>query len=130
MAGQTSAPAMQVEIVAPAAQSDGAGNGKSEAAGDPARLFQAGQDALNQNHLEEAEKDFRQVLALDPGAGAAHANLGVVYMRRKQWTQALHELRKAEGLMPDVAGIRLNIGLAYYRQNDYLKAIPLFESVV
>jgi len=32
--------------------------------------------------------------------------------------------------MPQVAGIRLNIGLAYYRQNDFLKAIPEFESVV
>jgi tetratricopeptide (TPR) repeat protein len=32
--------------------------------------------------------------------------------------------------MPEVAGIRLNIGLAYYRQNEFLKAIPPFESVV
>jgi tetratricopeptide (TPR) repeat protein len=39
-------------------------------------------------------------------------------------------LREAEHLMPQVAGIRLNIGLAYYRQNEFLKAIPLFESVV
>jgi tetratricopeptide (TPR) repeat protein len=39
-------------------------------------------------------------------------------------------LRKAEHLMPQAAGIRLNIGLAYYRQNEFLKAIPAFESVV
>ena len=39
-------------------------------------------------------------------------------------------LRKAEHLMPHEAGIRLNIGLAYYRQNEFLKAIPPFESVV
>ena len=32
--------------------------------------------------------------------------------------------------MPQVAGIRLNIGLAYFRQNEFLKAIPPFESVV
>jgi tetratricopeptide (TPR) repeat protein len=32
--------------------------------------------------------------------------------------------------MPQVAGIRLNIGLAYYHQNEFLKAIPPFESVV
>lgn len=29
-----------------------------------------------------------------------------------------------------VPGVRLNIGLAYYRQNEFLKAIPPFESVV
>ena len=70
------------------------------------------------------------MLLLDPKSGAAYANLGVVYMRRKQWNKALGDLHKAERLMPQVAGIRLNIGLAYYRQNEFLKAIPPFESVV
>ncbi len=102
----------------------------SEAAADIAQLFQAGQDALNQGRLDEAERAFRQVLAANPQVGGAYANLGVVYMRRRQWTKALEMLRKAERLMPQVAGIRLNIGLAYYRQNEFLKAIPAFESVV
>jgi tetratricopeptide (TPR) repeat protein len=97
---------------------------------DPAQLFQRAQDALSRGRLDEAEHDFRQVLALNPRLGGAYANLGVVYMRRKQWTKALVELRKAERLMPQVAGIRLNIGLAYYRQSEFLKAIPPFESVV
>ncbi len=85
---------------------------------------------MNRGRLEEAERDFRQVLAANPQVGGAYANLGVVYMRRKQWVKALEMLRKAEHLMPQVAGIRLNIGLAYYRQNEFLKAIPPFESVV
>jgi tetratricopeptide (TPR) repeat protein len=97
---------------------------------DIAQLFQAGQDALNQGRLDEAERDFRRVLAVDPQLGGAYANLGVVYMRRKQWAKALESLHKAEHLMPQVAGIRLNIGLAYYKQGEYLKAIPPFESVV
>jgi tetratricopeptide (TPR) repeat protein len=109
---------------------NGAPVAPSGAAADPAQLFQAGQDALNQNRLDEAERDFRQVLAANPQVAGAYANLGVVYMRRKQWTKALETLRKAEQLMPQVAGIRLNIGLAYYRQNEFLKAIPPFESVV
>jgi tetratricopeptide (TPR) repeat protein len=100
------------------------------AAADPAQLFQAGQDALNQGRLDEAERDFRQVLAANPEIGGAYANLGVVYMRRKQWVKALETLRKAEHRMPAVAGIRLDIGLVYYRQSEFLKAIPLFESVV
>jgi tetratricopeptide (TPR) repeat protein len=96
----------------------------------PAQLFQAGQDALQQGRLNEAENDFRRLISIDPQLGGAYANLGVVYMRRKQWQKALQMLNKAEQLMPDVAGIRLNIGLAYYRQNEFLKAIPPFESVV
>ncbi|MFZ1140214.1 MAG: tetratricopeptide repeat protein, partial [Candidatus Sulfotelmatobacter sp.] len=97
---------------------------------DLAQLFQRGQQALTQGRLDEAERDFRQVLQVDPQAGGAYANLGVVYMRRKQWTKALEALQKAEHLMPQVAGIRLNIGLAYYRQNEFLKATKPFESVV
>ena len=102
----------------------------SSAAADPAQLFRAGQDALNRGQLDEAERDFRQVLAANPQVGGAYANLGVVYMRRKQWSRALETLRQAEHLMPQVAGVRLNIGIAYFRQNEFLKAIPPFESVV
>jgi tetratricopeptide (TPR) repeat protein len=97
---------------------------------DPAQIFQSGQEALKQNRLDEAEHDFREVIAVNPQVGGAYANLGVVYMRRKQWTRALEALRKAERLLPDVPGIRLNIGLVYYRRNEFLKAIPFFESVV
>jgi tetratricopeptide (TPR) repeat protein len=96
----------------------------------PAQLFQHGQDALNRGQLDEAERDFHRVLEIDPQAGGAYANLGVVAMRRKQWGKALETLQKAEHLLPQVPGIRLNIGLAYYRQNEFLKAIPPFESVL
>ncbi|MCU1300272.1 MAG: tetratricopeptide repeat protein [Candidatus Sulfotelmatobacter sp.] len=117
----------------PAGTRAGAASGGASSLGtaiDPAQVFVAGQTALNQGRLDEAERDFRQVLAANPQLAGAYANLGVVYMRRKQWQKALDMLRKAEQLMPEVPGIRLNIGLAYYRQNDFLKAIPPFESVV
>jgi len=96
----------------------------------PRKLFSVGEAALRENKLEEAERDFRAVLAPDPRAVGAYANLGVVHMRRKQWSQALAMLRKAEKLAPAVAGIRLNVGLVYFRQSDFLSAIKPFESVV
>ncbi|MBI3474876.1 MAG: tetratricopeptide repeat protein [Acidobacteria bacterium] len=116
-----------LEIIA---QKAGGGTSVPPASGNPQKLFTAGETALRENKLEEAERNFRAVLALDPGAAGAYANLGVVQMRRKQWPAAIAMLRKAEKLAPNVAGIRLNIGLAYYRQNDFLSAIPPFESVV
>ena len=118
-------------IAAPAnAQKAAPGSSGEARATNPAQVFQRGQEALNQGKLDEAERDFREVLAIDPQAAGAYANLGVVHMRRKQWAQALTNLNKAEHLMPQVAGIRLNIGLVYFRQNEFLKAIPPFESVV
>ena len=114
----------------PKPRQDGVSAPPANATADPAQLFQRGQDALTQGRLDEAERAFTQVLAIDPKVGGAYANLGVVYMRRKQWTKALESLHRAETLMPQVAGIRLNIGLAYYKQNEFLKAIPPFESAV
>ena len=123
--------AMSPQVSPPAASSRPRNTASAAAFGaDPARLFQSGETALKENRLDEAERDFREIIAAHPQIGGAYANLGVVYMRRKQWANALEMLNEAERLMPEVAGIRLNIGLAYYRQNEYLKAIPSFESVV
>jgi tetratricopeptide (TPR) repeat protein len=97
---------------------------------DPRALSARGEAALAGGNLDVAEQSFKGVLALDPKAASAYANLGVVAMRRKQWAPALVYLRKAEKLAPHMAGVRLNIGLAYYRENDFWHAIPAFESVV
>jgi tetratricopeptide (TPR) repeat protein len=104
--------------------------GAAPAARDPQKLFEAGEAALHAGRLDEAERAFQQVLAINPGVAGAYANLGVIHMRRKQWPQALEMLHKAEKLAPDIAGIRLNIGLVYFRQNDFGRAIQPFESVV
>jgi tetratricopeptide (TPR) repeat protein len=110
-----------------------AGSAKSGAvpsAKDPQKVFEAGESALRAGKLDDAERAFRQVLAIDPASGGAYANLGVIHMRRKRWGPALNDLHKAENLLPNVAGIRLNVGLVYFRQSDFGSAIKPFESVV
>ena len=100
------------------------------ASGDPKRIFAEGEEALKKGDLDQAERSFKRVLALDSRVAGAYANLGVIHMRRQEWSAALTNLRQAEQLAPKLAGIRLNIGLAYYRQADYRHAIAPFESVV
>ena len=51
-------------------------------AANPAKLFAEGQSALRSGDLDSAEKSFEAVLKLDPKAGAAYTNLGVIAMRR------------------------------------------------
>ena len=99
-------------------------------ADDPQTWFQRGQSALQNGDLQSAEDAFRKVLAADPKAGAAYANLGVIAMRRKQWEEALKYLKKAQSLSPKMAGIRLNIGLVEFRRENYARAIPPLQSVV
>src|SRR5438552_1418347 len=92
--------------------------------------FAKGQRALQAGDLDAAEAAFRQVLSVDPRAGSAYANLGVIAMRRKEWDRAIALLRKAEKLEPKMAGIRLNIGLVEYRRGNYAAAIAPFTSVL
>src|SRR5260370_30391317 len=80
--------------------------------------FAKGQVALQGGDLDAAEAAFRQVLLVDPRAGPAYANLGVIAMRRKEWDRAISLLRKAAKLEPRMAGIRLNIGLVEYRRGN------------
>jgi tetratricopeptide (TPR) repeat protein len=100
------------------------------AAEDPRELFARGQQALEHGDLVQAETAFRRILAIHTNDAGAHANLGVIASRRKQWKTALNELESARRLAPGVVGIRVNIGLVYFRQNDFRAAIPSFESVI
>src|SRR5436305_3937932 len=121
---------LQVGVPATLAQAThphpNATHGPPSEASNPQKLFAAGEAALRENKLDEAERNFRAVLAVDPGVAGAYANLGVIHMRRKQWTPALEMLHKAEKLAPTVAGIRLNIGLVYFRQSNFSAAIKPF----
>src|SRR5258708_6331543 len=57
-----------VESTAQAKRSAGA----APAARDPQKLFEAGEAALRAGKLDEAEREFRQVLAINPGVAGAH----------------------------------------------------------
>lgn len=111
-----------------AAPTPGGGSGP---AAEAQAWFAKGQEALQRGELDAAEAAFRKVLAIDPQAGSAYANLGVIAMRRKQWDHALALLEKAEKLEPRMrAGVRLNIGLVKYRRGDYSGAIVPLAAVV
>jgi tetratricopeptide (TPR) repeat protein len=87
-----------------------------------------GEAALRRGDLQEAEENFRSVLAVDPNAASAFANLGVIAMRRKEWDHALAFLQKAHKLEPKMFGIQLNIGLVEFHRADYAAALePLSE---
>src|SRR5258707_4849922 len=80
--------------------------------------FAKGQAALQSGDLDLAEQAFRNVLAADPTAGAAYANLGAIAMRRKNWDEALQNLNEAEKLASTHAGVRLNMRLVEFRRGN------------
>src|SRR5438105_4733612 len=76
-------------------------------------LYLRGESALQHGELSTAERAFQEIVAQNPADPGANANLGVIYMRRRNWPLALRYFQIARKLAPRVPGIRLNIGLAY-----------------
>jgi tetratricopeptide (TPR) repeat protein len=109
--------------IPPQAESTKSSTASSSSHTSPAALFAAGESALRQGDLQTAEENFRAVVAADPRAGSAYANLGVIAMRRKQWDHALALFQKARQLEPKMSGIQLNIALVEFRRANYAAAI-------
>ena len=63
-----------------------------------ARLFQKGD-------YSGAEGKFKQAIEANPQNAVAHANMGNVYFKRKQYEEAIRWLDKALALDPAVAGV-------------------------
>jgi Tfp pilus assembly protein PilF len=67
-------------------------NSASSLRAEAAAAFARGQQALQNGDLATADVSFRKVLSIDPQAGPAYANLGVIAMRRREWDRALNFL--------------------------------------
>lgn len=93
-----------------------------------ASRFRAGSEALQAGDLDSAERKFQSVLKCQPNAGA-YANLGVVYMRKQNWTAATRALKQAARLAPGMTGVRLNLALVAFRQGKYEEAVPVLKTV-
>jgi len=89
--------------------------------------YRAGVAALSQNDLENARKDFQQVVRLTPSAEPGHLMLGFVLARLGRTKEAIPELEKALSLNPNDSDARMNLALAYEQGGDPTKAIEHFS---
>jgi tetratricopeptide (TPR) repeat protein len=90
--------------------------------------YNAGQSLIRLNRLEEAEKEFRQELLLNPSDELSKYHLAYVLLERKQQTaEALALLREAVAAHPDYADARYQLGKALIEQGDVNGAIEHLE---
>src|SRR5437763_1277206 len=68
-----------------------------------------GIELADRGWLEEAIKEFRKAIDLDPEAAHAHDNLATVYSEKKLFVQALEEYLTALKLEPDSATAHYNL---------------------
>src|SRR5258707_2145946 len=79
---------ISVQSTTPAKRATGA----PQAAGDPQKLFEAGEAALRAGKLDEAEREFRQVLVINPGVAGADGQIRAMYLCRAQRAPALPKM--------------------------------------
>ncbi len=68
---------------------------------------------LEENNLDEAEKEFKKLIELDPKESLGYANLGLVYVRMGKYPEAEKHLKKAIELDPKNPDIRLILSKSY-----------------
>jgi len=73
---------------------------------------QMAQQYLHQQRPDLAIPELQKVTALDPANVDAHANLGVLFFFRANYTEAAPELRAAVKLQPDLWKIQALLGMA------------------
>lgn len=69
-----------------------------------------GIELADRGWLDEAIKEFKRAIELDPASAHAHDNLATVYKEKKLFREALGEYLKAIALEPDSATAHYNLG--------------------
>lgn len=86
------------------------------------KLLEKGGKSLTAKNFEAAEADFRKALRDDPQCMQAHALLGLAYIRRSEWKEAVTEYRAAVALDPANSVIRSNLSAALASDGDFADA--------
>jgi tetratricopeptide (TPR) repeat protein len=88
---------------------------------------EAGQQALAAGHYDEAETNFKKLLAIDPDIAEIHATLGLVYFQEKKFDLAVPELRRALKLKPALGRASTLLAMSLSEVGEYREALPGLE---
>lgn len=87
-------------------------------------------NTLAKDALNKAETNLKKAVDLSPNFGLAIYNLGVVYDRQGQVTEAIKQLEKIAPANSNQAGLAFELGLLYYRANRKNEAFNQLERAV
>ncbi len=117
-------------------QPDSSSNLTPGAAGNPILAPKArealdkGRQALRDDKLEEAEKALNRAMKLAPNHPEVLYVLGVLDLKKREWTKAQSVLEKATQMDPNSARAFAALGMALCNQGKYAEAIPPLEKAV
>ncbi len=89
--------------------------------------YRRASEAMQQRRLDEAAKEFREILRIDGTVAEAHANLGVVQYMQHRYAEATEEFQAALKLKASLAKAENLLGLSLARSGRSQEAWPLLE---
>ncbi|HVX66289.1 MAG TPA: tetratricopeptide repeat protein [Bryobacteraceae bacterium] len=94
------------------------------------RRFLAARQAQEQGRLDAAEREYLEVLRLDPTIAEAHASLGMLYHEQSALDRSAREFEKALALKPGLPGANLFLGIDLAKLGRAARAVvPLQKAV-
>lgn len=100
-----------------------------QTAPDPSLLNWLGHIAFLKGDLDQADREFRRALELDPTLTAGLVNLAKVELQRKQTVQALEHLDQARAIAPRSYGVLYNLATVYRQLGRTAEADQIQESI-
>jgi tetratricopeptide (TPR) repeat protein len=107
-----------------------AGFGCSKAEPTKGEILSRANDALAAEQYDKAEKDYREVLRLDPADPVALPRLALVYEGQGELIQAYPLLKKSAELQPDNLEVQLKFGLANLAIHEYAQARDAAQQIL
>lgn len=102
--------------------------GKDDVAKARTLLSQA--SALGEKNPGQAKSLLLEATRLDPTSVQAYFQLGLTYVRLKDYPRAIETYQKVASLDPQFPDIYFNLGFAYAMNKDYSKAEEMYDKVV
>lgn len=82
-------------------------------------LLQQGNKAWSEQNMEQAEKDFRKAIELNPDSAQAHAVLAGLLQTLNRGTEAIDEYQTAITLDPENPRLYIALSISYLHQQSY-----------
>src|SRR5208337_2370681 len=89
-----------------------------------------GSSYCDMGDAESAEREWREVLKVDPQFSLALGGLGLVYLKKQHYSEAIEFFKKAVEFDPSNAEAHLYLGVAYMETHSFELAKPELRTAV
>lgn len=102
----------------------------SPAPANPKVLYERALKSHREGRLKEAEALYQEVVKTDPRHVSALNNLGVIWMNRKMYKQAVGSFQKALNVRHDYVDAHYNLACLYARKNDKKQSLNYLKNAI